>query len=392
MNEVKVILKPDREKPVLARHPWIFSGAIDLIDDDFQPGDLVRIHSSHGHFLAKGFLDPRSDIAIRILTFQDRKIDREFFERRMREALRLREALPPPDTDALRLINSEGDYLPGLIADRYGPYLVVEILTPGMESLKDVWAEPLRDLTGASAIYSKAGPARELPDESGEKFRALVGPEPPDFVEIRERGVKFWVDIVHGQKTGFFIDQRENRHRVRGLANGRRVLNAFSYTGGFSVNAALGGASSVISVDSSESAMNTCRHNFELNGIDPSAHEFVREDVFDYLRRAGGHFDLIVLDPPAFAKSKAQIMQASRGYKDINLWALKNTAPGGFLFTFSCSSYIDSGLFQKIIFAAAKDAKRKVQILERTSHAFDHPVSVYHPEGEYLKGLLCRVL
>lgn len=394
MKEIKVILKAEREKPVEGRHPWIFSGAIDMIDDNYEAGDVVHVYSSKGQFLGKGCLSPRSEIAVRMLTPHDEPIDREFFKKRITRALETRQAFMPADTNAYRLINSEGDFLPGLVVDRYGDYLAAQVMTAGMERFQSIWTEVLRDTLPFSVkgIYKKGDPERDG-DPLQDSQETLLGGPCPDVVEIQERGVKFLVDIKRGQKTGFFLDQRENRHLLRGLADGKNILNTFAYTGGFSVACALGGAVSVTSVESSESALNTSLHNFELNGLNPKNHEFVRQDVFEYLRKVPKEtYDTVILDPPAFAKSKSQITQASRGYKDINLWAIKCVKPGGFLFTASCSSYISADLFQKIIFAAAKDAKRSLQMIVRTAHPFDHPVSIYHPEGEYLKGLLCRVL
>ena len=393
MKETKVILKAEREKPVEGRHPWIFSGAIDMIHDDFTAGGVVQVFSSKGQFLGKGYLSPRSEIAVRMLTPHDEPIDADFFKKRISRALELRSDWIPADTNACRLINSEGDFLPGLIVDRYGPYLAVQVLTAGMERFQPFWLEALKDALPVKGIYKKGDCGERDADDLQDSGQMIWGEECPDVVEIQECGVKFLVDIKRGQKTGFFLDQRDNRHALRRFADGKKVLNTFAYTGGFSVTCAAGGASRVVSVESSESALNTAMHNFEINGLNPKQHEFVREDVFEYLRKAEKEaYDIVILDPPAFAKSKSQVTQASRGYKDINLWAMKCVKPGGLLFTASCSSYISADLFQKILFAAAKDAKRALQMLARSSHSFDHPVSIFHPEGEYLKGLLCRVL
>ncbi len=392
MKEIKLVLKQDREKPVEARHPWIFSGAIDLIDEDFEPGDIVKVYSAKGEFLGKGYLNPRSEIAVRMLTYEDEEINRDFFEKRIKDAVELRERFIDSDTNAYRLINAEGDFLPGLVVDRYGSYLVVQVHTVGMEKFKQDWIEVLKGLLSVKGIYEKDDAEFRYEEGLEDRIETLWGEEPPDFVEIREHGVKFIVDVKRGQKTGFFLDQRENRNILGKLAQDKHVLNTFAYTGGFSVCCALGGASSVTSVESSESALNTCVHNFELNKINPARHKFVKGDVFEYLRKTQEEYDLVILDPPAFAQSKNQLIQASRGYKDINLWAMKRLKAGGLLFSSSCSSYISMDLFQKIVFGAAKDAKRHLQILAKTSHPYDHPVSVYHPEGEYLKSLLCRVL
>lgn len=398
MKTIQLILKPGKEKPIKGRHPWIYSGAIDRIDDNYETGDLVKVYSAQNEFLGTGYLNPRSQIAVRMLSFEEAPINEKFFERRIEQALGLRSRFIPPDTTAYRVIHSEGDFLPGLIVDRYADYLVVQFQTAGIEKWREVIVRILQDKVPSKGIFEKDD--SEVREWEGLEKRVgrLVGEEPPDYVEIQEYGHRFIVDIHAGQKTGFFLDQRENRKRVSEHAKEKRVLNTFAYTGGFSVYAALAGASRVVSVETSERALNTCRTNFELNGLTEKAEkgdrpslELVKEDVFEYLRKTTEEFDLVVVDPPAFAKSKDHVMQASRGYKDLNLWAIRRLAPGGLLYTSSCSSYVDPDLFQKIVFAAAKDARRDVQILVKTSHAPDHPINVFHPEGEYLKGLLCLV-
>ena len=391
MKTIRCLLKKGKEKPLEGRHPWVFSGALDRIDDHFETGDLVKVFSADDRFLGIGYLNPRSQIAIRMLAFEDVEIDEGFFEKKLRAAIALREKFLSPDTDACRLIHSEGDFLPGLIVDRYGDYLVAQFLTAGMEQWKGTITRLLERLARPKGIFEKDD--SDLSEWEGlpKRVGRLAGEEPPSFVEFRENGLHFFADIHEGQKTGFFLDQRDNRRLVGSLARGRRVLNCFAYTGGFSVYAARGGAAETVSVESSEPALNIARTHFEKNGIDPAAHQFVKEDVFQYLRASRQEFDLIVLDPPAFCKNKGQIQQAARGYKDINLHALKRLAPGGLLFTASCSSYIDPDLFQKIIFGAAKDARRDLRILQKTSHPFDHPINIFHPEGEYLKGLLCEI-
>lgn len=393
MKEIKVVLKRGREKPVLGGHPWIFSGAIDLIDEDFELGDIARIHSESGAFLGKGYLNPKSEIAIRVLTRDDQPIDKSFFSNLILEAGELRKKFIPPRTNAYRLVNSEGDFLPGLIVDRYADYLVLQILTAGMEGFKDWIVEILGETFKPRGIYEKDNSEVRHLEGLRDHCSTLRGAEPPDYVEVEEYGVRFMVDIRGGQKTGFFLDQRENRQRIRNLAPGKWFLNAFSYSGGFSVYAALSGAAHVTSVETSEKALNTSRRNFELNGLNPSSpnYDFVKEDVFEFLRRSKESYDLMVLDPPAFAKSKGQVMRATRAYKDLNLWAMKRSRPGGLILTSSCSSFVEVDLFQKVLFAAAKDASREVRILEKRSHPADHPVSLYHPEGEYLKAFLLQV-
>ncbi len=393
MKPTQIFLKKDKEKPVRAFHPWIFSGAIDLVDDTCQPGDLVNVCAHDKSFLGIGYFNPKSQIAVRMLTFQEERIDSEFFKRRFKRSQEFRSSYLSQDTNCYRLIHAEGDFLPGLIIDRYDSFLVLQIQTLGMEHLKTLILEALKDSAPEiQGIYERSDSnARKL--EGLEKSSKLLsGVEPPELLEVKESGYYFLIDIKKGQKTGFFLDQRENRKLIGSISNGKRVLNSFSYSGGFSVCAAKAGAKQVTSVDISKEAIELCRKNFERNNLSLESHRFVARDVFDYLREDKTEYDLVVLDPPAFCKTKDQIPQASRGYKDINLQAMKRIIPGGLLFTSSCSSYIDPSLFQKIIFGAAKDAKRDVQILAKTSHPFDHPINVYHPEGEYLKGFLCRVL
>lgn len=391
MKTIRCVLKEGKEKPIEGKHPWVFSGAIDSIDDDYKVGDLVKVYSSYEKFLGIGYLNPRSQIAIRMLAFQEVSINESFFERRIKDALTLRARFLSSETTAYRVIHSEGDFLSGLIVDRYNDYLVTQFLTAGMEQWKDMIVKILKKEIPVRGIFEKDDSEMREWEGLEKRVGKLSGEEPPDFVEILEHSVRFIVDIHRGQKTGFFLDQRDNRKLVGSVSKGLRVLNCFAYSGGFSVYAAKGGATETVSVDSSEPALNTARHNFEKNGLAGDQHQFIKEDVFEYLRSSRQEFDLIVLDPPAFCKNKQQIQQASRGYKDINLQAIKRLAPRGLLFTASCSSYIDPDLFQKIVFGAAKDSGRDLRILAKTSHAVDHPINIYHPEGEYLKGLLCEV-
>ncbi len=386
----KVILKPEKEKPVLAHHPWIFSGAIKSIDGKFEKGELATIHSHDGKFLAKGYVNPESQITARVLTFQDEPIDQSFFKRRIQDAFALRENWLSRDTDSYRMVHSEGDFLPGLIVDKYADYLVVQFLTAGMDKLQAPIVEALRDFVKPKGIFEKDETEMRQYEGLPERQAILFGQPPPDRVTILEHGLKFLVDIHGGQKTGFFLDQRENRFRMMPHASNKRVLNCFGYTGAFSVYAAKGGANEVVTVEASQVALRIAEENLRLSGFDAPNYKFIVDDVFDYLRRDEKHFDMIILDPPAFAPTKASVMQASRGYKDINRLALKLLAPGGLLFTYSCSHHIDAVLFQQILFAAAKDSGVNARILEKSSNPFDHPVNVYHPEGEYLKGFVLR--
>ncbi|MBU9889384.1 MAG: class I SAM-dependent rRNA methyltransferase [Candidatus Omnitrophica bacterium] len=392
MKTLRCLLAPGKEKPVIQRHPWIFSGAIDQIEEGYASGDLVRVFSSREQFLGIGYLNPGSQIAVRMLAFEDVPIDEGFFDRRIAQAAALRRRWLPPVTNAYRLVHAEGDFLPGLIVDAYGDFLVVQFLTAGIEVWKEVIVRSLQKQFPSLGVFEKSDSDLRRLEGLGRSLGALVGPEPPETVEILENGIAFGVDVRGGQKTGFFLDQRESREAVRRLSAGKNVLNCFAYTGGFSVYAAKGEARTVVSVESSATAVQRGRENCLKNHLDAQQSVWAQQDVFDYLRHMDRQFDLIILDPPAFCKSKQQVRQAARGYKDINLQALKRVSQGGMLCTFSCSSHISPELFQKILFGAAADAKRDVRILRKISHAFDHPINVYHPEGEYLKGFFCEVL
>lgn len=391
MSSIRVRLKPGKEKPLKAFHPWIFSGAIDEIDDSYQPGSLVKIYSSHNDFLGTGYINPASQIAIRMLTFETEEIDVNFFVKRFNAAKSLRNNLLSSNTNACRQIHGEGDCLPGLTLDQYGDFLALQFTTLGMNHLRELILNALEQVYSFKGIYERedeiAGDIEEFKIMPG----VVRGEEPPELVEIKENGYRFYVDIKTGQKTGFFLDQRENRKLIELFCKDKRVLNCFSYTGGFSIYAAKAGAKSITSVDIQDKAMELARKNFELNDLKGGSYQFVKADVFDFLREDNNQYDLIILDPPAFCKQKKHLEKACRGYKDINLFAMKKLLPRGLLFTSSCSHYISPDLFQKIIFGAAKDAGVKAQIITKTSHAFDHPINIYHPEGEYLKGLLLRI-
>jgi 23S rRNA (cytosine1962-C5)-methyltransferase len=392
MKTVRCILQNGKDRPVRNRHPWIFSGAIDRIDEGFEAGDLVRVLSDKEEFLGLGYLNPESQIVVRMLAFEDVAIDEAFFDVKIAQAIETRKRLIPAGTNAYRLIHSEGDFLSGLTVDVYGDFLVAEFNTAGIDAWKSVIVKILQKYFPDYSLFERSDSDLRKWEGMKRSVGVLSGKEPPEAIEILENGLRFGVDIKGGQKTGFFLDQRDNRAIVRDLAAGKRVLNCFAYTGGFSVYAARGGAKEVVSVESSEPAVAMGRKNFERNQLGAEQSVWAQTDVFDYLRSTKKEFEMIILDPPAFCKSKNQIQDAARGYKDINLQALKQLPKGGLLFTFSCSSYITPDLFQKILFGAASDAKRDVRILKKTSHAFDHPINIYHPEGEYLKGLLCEVI
>ena len=389
-----LILKPGREKSLLRRHPWIFSGAVGHMEGEPGSGAAVEVRSSKGEFLACAAWSPASQIRARVWTFDPaEEVDSEFFRRRIRAALRARETWNlKRETDALRLIYAESDGLPGLIVDRYGDVLVVQSLTTGSEFWKETIADILLEETAARTIYERSdAEVRELEGlrpVSGSLRGSLSIPTFP----IHENGLNFNVNLQSGHKTGFYLDQRANRLRVRALAQGRDVLDGFCYTGGFTVNALSGGAKSVLSLDASLDALDLCRENVLINGLPMAQHTILEGDVFQLLRRfrdEGRSFDLIILDPPKFAPTAAQAEKASRGYKDINLLAFKLLRPGGLLATFSCSGGVDAALFQKIVASAALDAGVEAQIVEHMSQAVDHPVALSFPEAAYLKGLIC---
>jgi 23S rRNA (cytosine1962-C5)-methyltransferase len=391
-NLPRIVLKPGRDRSIRHGHPWIFSGAVASVTGSPGPGDIVLAVSHEHEPLALGFFNTRSDIRFRMLSNRvDAPVDASFWAQRIRSAVDLRQRVVPPGTTACRLINAEGDGMPGLIVDRYGNDLVMTIATAGIEKYREAILDQLRRVCHPAQIYERSeGRARQregLEDRIGPAIGAL--PAAP--LMITENHLHFEVDIIAGQKTGFFLDQRDNRERIGGLSRGAVVLNCFSYTGGFSVYCARGDASRVVSVETSASANDMAKRNLELNGFSPEAHPFIQADVFKYLRETDDLFDLIILDPPSFAKSGKDVVRASRGYKDINLQAIRRLREGGLLATFSCSNYIDEGLFEKIVLGAARDAARTAQTIARLGAGADHPVLLAHPEGKYLKGLLLRM-
>lgn len=388
-----LVLKDGRERSLLRRHPWIFSGAIQHADGDLAPGTTVDVLSSGGELLARAAYSPSSQIRARVWTFEDEPVDEEFFRNRIRSAVQSRHAWGlRRETDSYRLIYAESDGLPGLIVDRYGEVLVLQSLTAGSEAWKDQIADLLLEETGLSTLYERSdADVREL-EGLEPRVGILRGTKSGVPVTIHEHNLLFNVSFARGQKTGFYLDQRRNRLRLRELAQDRDVLDCFCYTGGFSVNALAGGAKSVLSVDSSGEALAACTENVSLNQLNVDRHTTLEGDVFQVLRKfrdEGRSFDLVILDPPKFAPTAAQAEKAARGYKDINLFAFRLLRPGGLLVTFSCSGGVDAGLFQKIIAGAALDAGVEAQIVEHLSQAADHPVALNFPEAAYLKGLIC---
>ena len=389
-------LKPGREKSLLRRHPWIFSGAIKSVSGHPLAGEVVRVVSSSGEYLGKCSFNSESSISGRIWTFDDVEVNEDLILEKMRIAILMRKELSfiNPFNTASRLIHAESDGMPGLIADQYGDFLVVQFLTAGVELWRNKIVDGLREITGIENVYERSDVDVRKLEGLDERSGLLKGKEPPDKVEILEDGSRFFVDIKLGQKTGFYLDQKANRKILKKFSLDKAVLNCFSYTGGFTINALRGGAGSVLSIDSSIEANALAQENVSLNGFDPSRLEWIAGDVFKelrLLRDRGSKFDVIVLDPPKFASTSAQVDSAARGYKDINLLAFKLLNPRGTLFTFSCSGGVSRELFQKIVADAALDAGIQANIIGHLSQGADHPIALNFPEGEYLKGLICKV-
>ena len=386
----RVTLQPGRERPVRAGHPWIFSRAIASGLEGAEPGEPVEVRSAGGAFVAAGYGNPRTSIAVRVLTLEEEPVDARLVRRRVDEALALRRATLPAALAAHRILNGEGDRLPGVVADRYGDFVVCQFLTAGAARLVPAVVEALQETLAPAGIYerSEGGVRAEegIPGARG----VLAGIEPPPRIVIEENGARFLVDVLHGQKTGFFLDQREGRACVRALAAGRRVLNTFAYTGGFAIAAGLGGATKVVSVESSRPALELADAAWNENRLDPAAAEFVQADVFEYLHGTRDRFDLVVLDPPPFVRRRRDVDAGLRGYRDVNLQAFRHLAPGGWLFTSSCSQHLSRAAFREVVAAAAADAGRQPVIVAELGHPPDHPVAVAHPEGEYLKSLVLR--
>jgi 23S rRNA (cytosine1962-C5)-methyltransferase len=393
MTEKRLILKAGREKSILKRHPWIFSGAILRIEGDPAPGETVEIRTSGGEFLARAALSPRSQIVARVWSLNpDEAVEREFFRKKIFQALERRRCLGLlSENGAARLIYSESDGLPGLIVDKYAGVLVMQCTSVGVEYHKETISDLLMELTGADSLFERSDAESRilegLPPASG----LLMGKPLPETVEFVEGSLDFEADVRNGHKTGFYLDQKDNRECLRGLAGGKEVLDCFCYTGGFTLNALAGKAASVVSVDSSETALEAARRNLALNGLGEENCRWLKDDVFQTLRRfceERRRFDLAILDPPKFAQNMGQVDQALRGYKDINRLAFLLLRPGGILFTFSCSGLVSEEQFQKTVAWAALDAGVEGRIIRRLAQGPDHPVPLHFPEGAYLKGLV----
>ena len=387
-------LKPGRDKSLRQRHPWIFSGAIASVEGEPEPGDTVEIHDADGKFIARAAFSPQSQIRARVWTFDAREaVDARFIARRVARALEARTAMVDLRHTGCRLIHGESDGLPGVVADRYGGTVVLQLAAAGAERWRDAIVAAIVDAASAVCVYERSdADVRKL--EGLLPRTGVAHGKLPDAVTFVEDGIDYRVDVVDGQKTGFYLDQRDNRAAVRALASGCRVLNVFAYTGAFALAALAGGAAHVVSIESSAGAIALARENLARNPALPSDRAEWREaDAFAELRRIrdqGVAFDLIVLDPPKFAPTVAHAERAARAYKDVNLWAFKLLRPGGVLATFSCSGGIDAALFRKIVAGAALDAGAEATIIGHFGAAADHQVALAFPEGDYLKGLLIR--
>lgn len=393
---VKITLNSGREGSLLRHHPWIFSGAIKSVEGNPVDGQTVEVFTIDRQWLARGSYSSKSQIRVRILSFDlDEHIDKDFFRNKVARAISLRKDMGDlAATNAFRLIFAESDGLPGVIADRYGDFLVCQFLSAGAEYWKDEIVSQLKEQWPCNGIFERSDSDSRQKEGYQDSVMTLTGSAPPPLIPIKEGHLHFLVDVYKGHKTGFYLDQRQNRALLMKYAENKEVLNAFSYTGGFGIAACLGKSSHVTNVDTSQETLDLARQNFQLNKADMDNIEFIQEDVFNLLRtfRDGRRqFDLIILDPPKFVASASQLSGGTRGYKDINLLALKLLRPGGILMTFSCSGYVKPDLFQKIVADAAIDAGREACALEYLSQGPDHPVALNFPEGLYLKGMVCRV-
>ena len=393
---ITLTLKPGRERALRRRHPWIFANALDDPPGDAPaPGDTVTVAGHNGEVYGQGAYSPASQLRVRMWHFQPGvDVDRDFFAARLAAAGRLRERVLGAGIDGYRLVNAESDGLPGLIIDRYGQVLVCQFLSAGPERWRDTLVALLVETFPGCSVYERSDVDIRKREALAPRSGLLAGPEPPEMVSIREHDWVFRVDPRQGQKTGFYLDQRDSRRALAAYCDGAEVLNAFSYTGGFAVAALAGGARRVTNIDSSAGALGLGLANLADNGLDPARVENLQGDAFRLLRQCrqqGRRFDVVVLDPPKFLEHKAQLKRASRGYKDLNLQAFGLLRRGGLLFSFSCSGLLEPALFQKIVADAALDAGRTGCLIDRLSQAADHPTDLAFPEGHYLKGLVVQV-
>lgn len=387
-----ITLSPGREKSVLRRHPWIFSKAVAKEDNSIPPGSVVKVNAADGSFLALGIYSPKSQIRVRLLSFNEQdNIDAAFVQQRIENACELRQRLIARGNDGVRLIASEGDYLPGLIVDKYNEFLVIAISSWAAESLREQIIQALQKLYPDCSIYERSDSKSRLKEGLKTRCGVIAGKEPDDIIYVKENALIYLpIDIKNGHKTGGYLDQRQSRYKAYTLSKGARVLNCFSYTGGFGLWALKGGAARVENVDVSELALTHAKDGVVFNHLDPGRCRFLKKDVFAYLRQQapkGEKYDLVILDPPKFAESAANLKQACRGYQDINRLGLSLVAKGGRLLTFSCSGLMEPSLFQKICADAALDAGIEAQVISTLRQDEDHVVSLPCPESFYLKGL-----
>ena len=393
---VEVVLKKGKEKAVLHRHPWVFSGAIEKVKGKPANGDIIRLLSSQETFLAYGFYNSQSRVAIRLLEWDDAVVvDEAWYRQKVQTAVAGRaHILADGTTNTCRLIFSESDYLPGLIVDKYAGHLAVQVLTSGMQNALPTIIDELNQLLKPDGIFDKSDAASRAHEGLETTNVLLAGLQPPGLVMVKENGIIYGINIAEGQKSGFYCDQRDNRKVLASYAKGKKILDCFSYTGGFTLNSLLAGAASVTSVDSSALAIETLAENIRLNGFEATDHSAIKSDVNAQLRRFkedGERFDIIVLDPPKYAPSRSALDRASRAYKDLNRLAMQLLKTGGLLATFSCSGAMDMETFKQVLAWAALDAGKQVQFIYQFHQPEDHPIRASFPEGEYLKGLLCRV-
>jgi len=394
---VEIKLKKGKEKAVYQHHPWVFSGALDKVKGKPQNGDVVRVVDANGEFLAYGYYNGQSRVAIRLIEWNEEiTIDADWYEQRIKTAIGGRShLLKGKNTTASRLIFSEADFLPGLIVDRYGDFLSVQILSSGIEKAKNIVINALVKLLQPKGIFDRSDATARSHEGITAENGLLWGENPSEFIEVKENGIKYHINIAEGQKSGFYCDQRDNRKILASYTKNRTVLDCFSYSGGFSLNALAQGAAEVTSVDSSALAIETLKQNIILNGFDAGKHTAIQSDVNKQLRQfndEGKKFDVVVLDPPKYAPSRSALDRAARAYKDLNRRGLMLLESGGLLATFSCSGAVDIETFKQIIAWAALDAGKEVQIIYQFCQPEDHPVRLSFPEGEYLKGLLIRVV
>lgn len=389
-------LKKGKEKAVRQLHPWVFSGAIEAFKGNPLDGEIVRLCDHEEKFMAYGFYNSQSRVAVRLLEWNEEiEIDESWWRNKIKKSVNLRaDLLSSNETDTCRLIFSEADFLPGLIVDKYGGFLSVQLLTSGIENIKDIVLDELQNLLKPAGIFDRSDTSSRSHEGLEASFGKLCGVDPPEFVTIKENGIRYDVNIAEGQKSGFYCDQRDNRKLVAQYAKDKRILDCFCYSGGFTLNALQGGASEVVSVDSSALALETLKQNIVLNGMEATQHVAIQSDVNKQLRifkEQNQKFDFIILDPPKYAPSRAALTKAARAYKDLNRLAMGLLNEDGLLATFSCSGAVDISTFKQILAWAALDAGKEVQFIRQFTQPEDHPIRSSFPEGEYLKGLLCRV-